>query len=147
MSSTAKDTRSTTIPCLRYSDATSAIEWLCRAFGFTKHLVVADEKGVIQHAQLTFGNGMIMIGSKGEGEYDKLIKQPSEIGGVETQTPYIVVDNPDDHYEQARAAGADVVMPISDQDYGGRLYVCRDIEGHVWCFGSYDPWAETPATP
>ncbi len=108
--------------------------------------MVADDNGIVHHAQLTFGNGMIMIGSQGTGEYSELIKQPSEIGDAETQTPYIVVDNPDAHYERARAAGATVVMEITDQDYGGRLYICRDIEGHVWNFGSYDPWAETPST-
>jgi uncharacterized glyoxalase superfamily protein PhnB len=49
--------------CLRYRDAQAAIEWLCRAFGFEKHLVVPGEGGTIAHAELSFGNGMIMLGS------------------------------------------------------------------------------------
>ena len=142
MSDGPKTTTSTMIPCLRYDDAAAAIEWLCRAFGFEKHLVVGDDS-IVHHAQLTFGNGMMMLGSKRDGEYDKLVKQPSEIGGAETQTPYIIVDDPDAHYKRAQAAGAEIVTEIADQDYGGRLYTCRDIEGHIWNFGSYDPWAET----
>jgi len=128
------------IPAMRYRDAAAAIGWLCRAFGFEKHLVVADEKGGIANAQLTFGNGMIMLGSGHGGDYDRLITQPSDAGGV-TQAPYIVVADVDAHYARAKAAGAEIVIDIADQDYGGRLYVCRDPEGHVWNFGSYDPWA------
>jgi uncharacterized glyoxalase superfamily protein PhnB len=130
----------TIIPALRYRDAPAAIEWLCRAFGFEKHLVVPDEKGGVAHAQLTFGNGMIMLGSGQGGDYDTLVVQPSDAGGV-TQAPYIVVAEVDAHYARAKAAGAEIVIDIADQDYGGRLYVCRDPEGHVWNFGSYDPWA------
>jgi hypothetical protein len=87
MSSLPKNTKATVIPCLRYRDAQSAIEWLCRAFGFEKHLVVPGEGGTIAHAELSFGNGMIMLGSVKKTEFDRLMKQPDEIGGVETQTP------------------------------------------------------------
>jgi len=38
------------------------------------------------------------------------------------------------------AAGAEVVIEIKDEDYGGRGCSCRDPEGNVWSFGSYDPW-------
>ena len=47
----------------------------------------------------------------------------------------------DAHYRQALVAGAVVVIDIKDEDYGGRGYSCRDPEGHIWNFGSYDPWA------
>ena len=63
MSSLAKNTKATVIPCLRYRNAPAAIEWLCRTFGFEKHLVVAGEGDTIIHAQLSFGNGTIMLGS------------------------------------------------------------------------------------
>jgi uncharacterized glyoxalase superfamily protein PhnB len=59
-----------------------------------------------------------------------------------TQSSYVVVADPDAHYRTAKAAGAEIVMDIVDQDYGGRGYTCRDLEGHVWSFGSYDPWIE-----
>ncbi len=129
------------IPALRYVDAPAAIEWLCAAFGFEKHLIVPGEDDQIAHAQLTFRNSMIMLGSAREGEYDDLLTQPMEAGAV-TQSPYVVVDDVDAHYARARDAGAEIVMAPADQDYGGRLYICRDIERHLWNFGSYDPWTD-----
>ncbi|HEX2524591.1 MAG TPA: VOC family protein [Terriglobia bacterium] len=141
MFSSAKNTRATVIPCLRYSDAPAAIEWLCRAFGFEKHLVVPGDKGTIAHAQLSFGNGMIMLGSALDTEFGRLMKQPNQVGGAETQCPYVVVADADAHYARAKAAGALIVMDIKDEDYGGRGYSCRDLEGHLWNFGTYDPWA------
>ena len=77
MSSLPKNTKATVIPCLRYRDAQSAIEWLCRAFGFEKHLVVPGEGGTIAHAELSFGNGMVMLGSVKKSEFDRLMKQPT----------------------------------------------------------------------
>ena len=141
MASHAKQTNSTVIPCLRYRDAAAAIEWLCRAFGFEKQMVVPGEKGTIAHAQLSFGNGMIMLGSIGESPFNRLMAQPDEVGGRQTQCPYLVVADADAVYRQAKAAGAEIVLDIKDEDYGGRGFTCRDIEGHVWNFGTYDPWA------
>ncbi|MCB1163702.1 VOC family protein [bacterium] len=132
------------IPTLRYQDAAAAIEWLCEAFGFEKHLVVPAENGAIAHAQLTFGNGMVMLGSARESEFDDLQKPPGALGRAVSQSPYIVVDDPDLHYARAVAAGAEIVVDIKDEDYGGRDYSCRDPEGHLWNFGSYDPWAVAP---
>jgi uncharacterized glyoxalase superfamily protein PhnB len=138
----AKQTRATVIPCLRYRNAPAAIEWLCSTFGFEKQLVVPGEDGTIDHAQLTFGNGMIMIGSvqKTETEYGRLIKQPDEIGGLETQSPYLVVADADEIYRRAKGAGATIVIDIKDEDYGGRGFSCRDPEGRLWNIGTYDPW-------
>lgn len=85
MTQFAKDTQSTVIPCLRYRDALSAIEWLCDTFGFEQHLVAVEDDGSISHAQLRFGNGMIMLGSvRGEGvsQFGRLMAQPDEIGGA-----------------------------------------------------------------
>ncbi len=139
MTQEAGSSKGNIIPTLRYRDAPGAIEWLCRAFGFEKHLVVAGDAGSIAHAQLTLGNGMIMVGSTRDDEHGRLTT-PGEAGAV-TQSPYVVVGRIDEHYRQARAAGADIVGEIKDQDYGGRLYSARDPEGHLWHFGSYDPWA------
>ena len=133
--------RSTIIPCLRYRNAPAAIDWLCAAFGFERHLVVPGEGNTIAHAQLRLGDAMIMLGSVVDSEYGRLMKQPDEIGGAETQSPYVVVPEVDAHYARAKAAGASIVIDIKDQDHGGRLYSCRDLEGHLWSFGSYDPWA------
>lgn len=142
MSIGAKNTTATVIPAMRYRDAATAIDWLCRAFGFERHLVVPGENGTIAHAQLRFGNGMIMLGSARKGEYDRLIRQPSDIGGAATQAPYIIVEDADAHYARARSAGAEIVIDIEDQDHGGRAYTCRDPEGHIWNFGTYDPWQD-----
>jgi len=127
------------IPALRYRDAAAAIDFLCAAFGFEKHLVVPGHDDRIEHAQLTLGNGMIMLGS-GSGEYDRLIRSPADAGGV-TQAAYIVVPDADAHYARAKAAGAKILLEIKSEDYGGRGYTCADPEGHVWNFGTYDPWA------
>ena len=84
---------------------------------------------------------MVMLGSARESEFDNLQKPPSVFGGAVSQSPYIVVEDADKHYARAVAAGAEIVMEIKDEDYGGRGYSCRDPEGHIWNFGSYDPWA------
>lgn len=138
----AKPTRATVIPCLRYRDAPAAITWLCDTFGFQKHAVYPNEDGTIAHAQLTFGNGMVMLGSVAgkESNWGRTIKQPDEIGGAETQSAYLIVADADTLYERARAAGAEILLQIRDEDYGGRGFICRDLEGHVWSFGTYDPW-------
>lgn len=144
MSSLAKNTKATVIPCLRYRNAPAAIEWLCQAFGFEKHLVVPGEGGTIAHAELSFGNGMIMVGSVKESEFDRFMKQPDEIGGAETQTAYVIVSDADALYSRAKAAGAKIVLEIKNEDYGGRGFSCRDLEGRLWNFGAYDPWTTHP---
>jgi uncharacterized glyoxalase superfamily protein PhnB len=137
------DTRATVTPCLQYHDAPAAIEWLCRAFGFEKHLVVPGEDGTILHAQLSFGNGMIMLGSSAkDNAYSRLMVLPNEIDGRQTQTTCLCVSDADLIYARAREAGAEILMDIVDADYGGRGFTCRDLEGHVWTIGTYDPWKQ-----
>ena len=132
--------RANIIPTLSYRDAPAAIDWLCRAFGFEKQLVVPDEAGGIAHAQLVLGPGMIMLGSARDDGFGKLQKPPRDVGGVGTQSAYVVVADVDAHHARATAAGARIAHPLEDKDYGGRGYSCFDPEGHVWSFGSYDPW-------
>ena len=133
--------KSTAIPCLRYRDAPAAIDWLCRVFGFERHLVVPDDSGGIAHAQLVLAGGMIMLGSARDNDYGLLIKQPDEVGGAQTQSSYLVVPDPDAVHARAVASGAKIAMAIKDEDYGGRGFSCHDLEGHLWSIGSYDPWA------
>jgi uncharacterized glyoxalase superfamily protein PhnB len=134
------DTTTTIIPSMRYRDALAAIDWLCRAFGFERHAVYADGD-TVHHAQLVFGNGMIMLGSADNAsEWGRFVVQPSEVGNRETQSACVIVSDADAHYAQARANGAEIVIDIADQAYGGRGYACRDPEGHLWWFGTYDPW-------
>jgi len=108
-------------------------------FGLRKNLVVPDDSGGVAHAQLSFGDGMIMLGSVRDNEWGHFINQPDEISGAATQSIYVVV--PDDvTYERAKNAGAEILIPVKDEEYGGRSFSCRDLEGHLWTIGTYDPW-------
>ena len=97
---------STIIPGMRYRNAPAAIDWLCNTFGFERQLVVPMPDGSIAHAQLRLGGGMMMLGSIHENEFGRLIKQPDEIGGMETQAAYILVADADAVYARAKKAGA-----------------------------------------
>lgn len=131
------------IPALTYNDAQAAVEWLSAAFGFEKHLVVNGESGTIRHAELILGNAMVMLGSTNNGsEYARLTRSPAELG-YQTQSPYVVVDDPDALYAKALQHGARMVISLKDEAHGGRGFTCADPEGHLWSFGSYDPWKET----
>ena len=100
-----------------------------------------NDDGTIAHAQLTFGGGMIMLGSVVKNEFGSLMKQPDEVGGGQTQSTYVIVTDADAAYARAKAGGARIAMEIRDEDYGGRGFGCFDVEGHLWSFGSYDPWS------
>jgi len=142
MNKFAKNCTSTVIPGLRYKNANAMIDWLCDAFGFEKKAVYNGANGVVQHVELTFGNGMIMLGSADnqQSPSSKEITQPGEIGGKVTQAPYLVVADCDGLYERAKAAGATIVGELREMDYGGKAFSCKDPEGHLWHFGGYDPW-------
>jgi uncharacterized glyoxalase superfamily protein PhnB len=127
------------IPTMRYRDARRAIDWLCEAFGFERHAVHEGAEGEIAHAQLTLGGGMIMLGSAREDAFGEL-QRPADPDEAVTQSAYIVVPDADAVYDRARRAGARIVYDIKDEDYGGRGFSCRDPEGQVWTFGTYDPW-------
>jgi uncharacterized glyoxalase superfamily protein PhnB len=109
-----------------------------RAFGFEPLMVVPGEaagEGGISHAELKLGNGAIMLGSF-------LGAPPSaQDGGIGTSpmTIYAVVDDPDGHYERAKAAGAEIIRELENMDYGSREYSARDLEGYIWSFGTYAP--------
>jgi uncharacterized glyoxalase superfamily protein PhnB len=132
------------IPMLRYRDVPAAIQWLSRAFGMKVHRVETDADGKPCYAELTAGCGMLMIAPIEDTVFGRLLVQPDEIGGVETQVCYLCVANVRVHHARARAAGAVVVIDPDDEVNQGRGYSCRDPEGHVWNFGSYDPWGARP---
>ena len=121
----------TVFPTLIYDDAIGAIDFLVSAFGAERHAVYSTDE-TVQHAELRLGNGMVMLGparpdanaTRGAG------------GAV-----YVVVDDPDSHCARARAAGAEIVREPFDTDYGSRDYSARDLEGNVWHFGTYQPFA------
>ena len=131
----------TITPGLLYDDAPRAIEWLVQAFGFEPVLVVPGAEGKIMHAQLKFGNGGVFLSSGGRTDVPGYYSTPRALGGKVPSGINAYVADPDAHYAQAKASGAEILIPIEDKPYGGRGYTCRDPEGHVWSFGSYDPWA------
>ena len=131
--------RSPVMPTMRYRDAPVAIDWLCRVLGFSRHLVVPGGDGAIAHAQLTLGDGMIMLGSERDDTHGRVMEVPGPEGS-DTQCAYVVVDDPHAVHDRAVAAGAEIVSPLENPEYGGAFFACRDPEGHVWNVGSYDPW-------
>jgi uncharacterized glyoxalase superfamily protein PhnB len=135
--------KSTAIPCLRYHDVAGAIAWLCRNFGFDRQEIFTGEGGKVVHAQLVLGGGMVMLGpvDNVQSQYGRLIKHPDQIGGFETQSPYLVVADVDAVYGKVKADGGQIVIDIKDEEYGGRGFTCRDLEGRLWSVASYDPWA------
>ncbi|RYY76408.1 MAG: glyoxalase [Gammaproteobacteria bacterium] len=134
------ESSSCVIPTLRYQNGQAAIEWLCEAFGFEAQLIIPDETGAVAHAQLVYNNGMIMLGAATNNEFHELVQSTFESGGVGSQSVYTVVKDIDEHHRKAVAAGARIVIELRDEAYGGRGYSCVDPEGHVWNFGTYDPW-------
>src|SRR5262245_64010258 len=125
-----------------YDDPVVAIDWLCRAFGFEVRLKVEGEGGRIEHSELVFGDGLIMVGSAG-GKAERAVpmpcKSPRSLGGANTQALCVCVDDADAHCARARAAGAKIVEPPTTHDYGeeywaDRTYRAEDLEGHQWWF-------------
>jgi len=125
---------------LWYPDASKAIDWLCRAFDFEVRLKVEGDGGRIEHSELTYGEGVIMVGSAAEKrEKFPFMRSPSEVGGGNTQTLFVYVDDVEAHCAKARAAGAEIVVEPKTSDYGeeywsDRGYECVDPGGHHWWF-------------
>lgn len=127
---------------LFYVDAPRAIDWLCNAFGFEVRLRVDGEGDVVVHSELTFGDGLVMVGSmtpdpeRPDMDYRE---SPKNLGGKNTQTLFTYVDDVDAHCERARQAGAVIVREPTTTDYGDdywsdRGYQAQDLEGHHWHF-------------
>ncbi|WP_406448744.1 VOC family protein [Streptomyces sp. NBC_00876] len=121
-------------PTILYDDAKAAIRTLTEGLGFTEEAVYEGENGTVLHAELSCGNGRVMLGSKGRGGIFAEAMQGSGPVGV-----YVVVDEVDAHHARAVEHGVEILMPPTDQDYGSRDYMARDAEGNVWSFGTYAP--------
>ena len=127
---------------LFYDDAAQAIDFLCRAFGFEVRLKVEGEGGRIEHSELVFGEGLVSVkqsGGSSHGSVPRPGKSPRAVGGANTQTIAVIVDDADAHCARATAAGARIVEPPATSDYGDdywtdRSYRAEDPEGHQWWF-------------
>ena len=118
-------------PALFYRDAWAALDWLEKAFGFERSLVLSDSDGALSHSQMRFGNGYIMVGT----EWNADMVSPLRTEGRNTQTIHVkMTTDVDAHCAQARAAGATILMEPETQFYGDRTYRARDLEGHLWTF-------------
>jgi uncharacterized glyoxalase superfamily protein PhnB len=128
------------MPTLRYKDANAAIEWLSSVFGFQRHAVYPGPNNTVGHAELTLNGGMIMLGSCKDDEYGRGFKSPSDLGNLETRSAYVIVTDADAVYSRAKAAGGQIVREIQNTDYGSREFTVKDLEGHSWTVGTYNPW-------
>lgn len=141
----ARNCPSTVVPGMRYRDPNAMIEWLTRAFGLQPHAIYRFPDGSVMHAEMTFGNGMIMIGDAAkQTPYSPHAIQPDETGLRETRSISLLVEDCDPIYAQAVAAGARMIFDLEAKPYGGKSFTCYDPEGHIWNIGSYNPWATPP---
>lgn len=127
----------TIFPILRYNDARAAIQSLRATFGFIELFSVPESGPGVRHAQLKLGTNVVMLGSV---RPDEGMASPQALGAA-TQALYVYVEDLDAHYERARLAGAQIVSPPEDTDFGSREYHARDVEGHLWTFGTFLPTA------
>jgi uncharacterized glyoxalase superfamily protein PhnB len=98
---------------------------------------VPGPDGSVRHAEMSFGPGVIMVGSMRPGA---MLVSPRDLPGVH-QSFCVQVDDPDAHCAVARAAGAEITQEPQDTDYGAHGYTARDLEGNHWYFGNYRPGA------
>jgi uncharacterized glyoxalase superfamily protein PhnB len=127
---------------LYYQDAAKMIDWLCDAFGFELRLKVEGDDGRIEHSELSYGDGVIMVGSEHLGpgaRWGVDRKSPKSLAGANSQGLMVYVDDVDAHCARAKAAGATIADPPSVHDYGedywtDRSYGALDPEGHLWWF-------------
>src|SRR5262245_8443362 len=128
------------VPTIPYRDPAAMVGWLSDAYGFEKRRVANGENGEFRYAQLVCGGDMVVVVRADDSKLERLVVHPDQIGGVETQTCYVVVSDVDAHCARATAAGAEIVSGIEGRDRSDRRYTSRDPEGHIWMFGTYDPY-------
>jgi len=118
-------------PYLYYQDVAAALRFLADAFGFREKLRMPGPDGKIAHAEMTLGDGLVMMGCPG-AEY----QNPKRLGQT-TQSLYVYVDDVDAHFARAKRAGAKIIDEPEDQFYGDRRYGAEDPEGHHWFFATH----------
>lgn len=118
----------TITPALVVAGAAEAIDFYVRALGAVELDRSSGPDGRILHATIRVGSSNVMVndefpefGSFGPGKYG---------GGPVSM--HLYVEDADAVYERALAAGATVVMPISDVFWGDRYARIKDPFGHEW---------------
>ena len=118
------------VPSLSYDDASAAIEFLCRAFGFTEASRLEMPDGAIGHAEIVLlGNTVMLASAYPQGG----LGGPRELPHLHSFVT-VYVDDVEAHYARAVAAGATITEELADQFYGDRVYRAVDPEGHRWSF-------------
>ncbi len=119
--------RTTAVPSLAVSDAASAIDFYKRAFGATEVARMTDPSGRVAYAEIAIGDARIAL----KDEEPDLDVSPESLGGT-TVRILLQVEDVDAVTEQAVAAGATVLFPVADRDYGFRDGRLADPFGHMW---------------
>ena len=122
---------------LRYDDARAAIAYLTGTLGSTEQHLSSTEDGGVGHAERSFGDDILMIGSR--RSVPGATPDPFDTGRAVVHLALDAPDAVDAHNARAVAAGADAVQDLVDQPYGSREYAVRDPEGNAWSLGSYRP--------
>lgn len=123
-------------PVLRYHDPGAAAEWLCTALGFDQDHIVEGPRGEAHSISLRLGDCCVIVCAVADSVLHELMVQPADVGGANTQICYLTVQSLDDHSKRAESAGARIELEAQDDGAGGRFYVCRDPEGHLWSIGT-----------
>ena len=118
------------IPYLFYNDIGAALDFLCGAFGFKEEMRAGTPSGGM-HGEASFQGQLVMMG---QGAHERSLRTPQDVGAA-TMGVFIYLDDVDKHYTVAKAAGAEIVHPPKDVEYG-RTYSAVDPEGHPWFFTS-----------
>ncbi len=119
------------VPYLLYPNGHTARGFLERAFGLTTVFALNGAEGRLLHAEMAHGNGVVMIGTSDDATTNG--------GGI-----YLVVDDVDAHHARAASEGAVIVYPPEEAELGTRRYSAKDVAGHEWTFGSYQPQTTPP---
>ena len=119
------------ISAIVYRDPFAALDFLERAFGFERFMVITDDAGMLQYSEMRFGDAVIMIGR----EWDETTASPASLNGRGTQSVHVHLKSSlMEHCQRARAAGAAITRDPGGEFYGDLVYCARDLEGHRWTF-------------
>jgi uncharacterized glyoxalase superfamily protein PhnB len=116
-------------PVVHYRDLEAGMRFLVDTFGFAELAVHRSDDGTIQYAELALDGAPLGLGPSVE---DSMFDTGPAV-------VYISFDDVDGMHDRAAKAGAEILMPPTDQDYGSRDFVAKDHEGNVWCFGTFQP--------
>ena len=132
------------IPFIAYEDASAAIAWLERAFGFREDASArhTDDDGTITHAELELEGGRVYLASPTpDYQSPRRHREQCEAAARWLDNPWVIdglyveVSDVGAHHARAKAAGATILREPVEPGVGARIYTAEDLEGHRWMFG------------